>query len=104
MVAGTTDPRIIQAHKRLRMFRPEDYELVAAFIAKNGSLVLMPNILTEVSNLLSQIAAPFKFALRQTMRTMADECTEIPVASKAAVSAPEFLKLGLRRRCFMRAR
>lgn len=95
LIAGLTDLRIIRSHKRLQMFRAIDYHLVREFLARNGALLLLPNVATETSNFLAHMRDPEKTALRRTMRTIVDTHCETVIPSRIAVARPEFLRLGL---------
>lgn len=95
LVAGKTDRRIIQSHKRLQTFRDVDYDLVCDFIARHGDLALLPNVATEASNFLAHMRDPYRTALRQTMKAIVEAQPELTVSSQAAVNRPEFLRLGL---------
>ncbi len=94
LVAGWTDRRIIQVHKRLRMFRDTDFDLIATFIGDDGELVLLQSIITETSNILRYIQDPYKTALLTTMQSLVDTCDELSVISRQAVTRAEFVRLG----------
>lgn len=54
LVVGLTSPKIISKHKNLTAFDESDYELLRAMLGTDPNIVLLPNIVTESSNLLRQ--------------------------------------------------
>ena len=58
-------------------------------------MVVTPNTMTETSNLLSQIADPFRTDLRRGLRAIAATEVEIVVASQVATMDPDYEWLGL---------
>lgn len=46
------DPRLIKENKRCSIYNEKDYEILCNVIGKLDSLVVLPNIWTEVDNLL----------------------------------------------------
>ena len=94
-VAGITDRRLIRSHKRLSNYSGDDFDLLRAFVDKHGPLLLLPNVATEASNLLGQIAGPALFRLRAAVRHLSDEAAELYVPSKVAAAHGEFPRLGL---------
>jgi hypothetical protein len=52
-VIGTMDPQWPGHLKRVRDYRPEDYQILYLYISLLDEVVLLPNTLTEASNLLN---------------------------------------------------
>jgi len=57
-IVGTLDPQLIPMFKRTKMFTRDDYTILCGFLQHFRSIVTVPNILTEVSNLAGQMAEP----------------------------------------------
>lgn len=94
-VVGTTDRSLIERHKRLKAFSVEDFDLLCEVIALAPEVVVTPNTLTETSNLLRQIDEPARSRIQDTFRRLILVTGEEYVASRSAVAANEFTRLGL---------
>jgi hypothetical protein len=95
-VVGSASVSYIEKHKRLQhVFTEDHFVLLLDLLAEYSSLILLPNTLTETSNLSRQIAEPARSAIARTMRLLIERSTETFVASAKAAGRGEFLKLGL---------
>ncbi|UUT22102.1 hypothetical protein [Pseudomonas sp. T8] len=94
LAVGTYDVRYIQEHKRTDSFTAEDYEILLMLLS-DSELVLTANILTEASNLLWSGEGDRKKEIRKVLKAIADNCSELHVESRAVMSCPEFMPLGL---------
>lgn len=54
LVVGTTNKSYIKTHKRLQKFTEDNYDLLMSELGKYSEIILIPNIVTEVSNLIKQ--------------------------------------------------
>ena len=95
LVAGVTDPAIINRHKRLQEFEPDDFERLCNIVARYGTVLLTPNTLTEASNLLRQHRDPERSKLLATLGILIRETHEIYKSSAEVVNHTSFLRLGL---------
>lgn len=66
-VVGTSNPARIEKFKRTRQFRVEDYRLLGSFLAHFRRRVTTPCVLTEVSNLVSQLGDPDRRRCLETL-------------------------------------
>jgi hypothetical protein len=89
LVVGLTDINLIGKHKRTRSFDKEDFKLLTELLAKFGEIIVTPHILTEASNLLSQVAE------RKTLATLLESQKEKFEASIDVVKHDSFLRLGI---------
>jgi hypothetical protein len=94
-VVGSTDRSLIERHKRLKAFSVEDFDLLGQQIAVASDVTVTPNTLTETSNLLRQIDEPARSRLQETFRQVILMTGEEYIASRNAVAASEFTRLGL---------
>ncbi len=94
-VVGSANIGYIVEHKRLRHFRPADHVLLKKMLRPASRTAVTPGILTEASNLASQIPNPAQARIRLAMRVLVFETREIHVISQAAVRQDDFVKLGL---------
>jgi hypothetical protein len=90
-IVGSTGRSIVAAHKRCNnQFSEEDFDLLLAVLGDAPELILLPNVVTEASNLLAQIANPYKDALLRTLKVAVLTFREVYVASRTAVERAEF--------------
>lgn len=95
LLVGLTDKSLIGRHKRLKAYSEPDFELLKSTIARVSSLVVTPNTLTEVSNLIRQVPEPHSTKISETMREFVLATEERHVESNQAVRMEHFAKLGL---------
>ncbi|HEY8579243.1 MAG TPA: hypothetical protein VIL72_05105, partial [Beijerinckiaceae bacterium] len=94
-VVGQADERQLKSHRRLSIFMDGDYELLLALMARADELLLLPNIVTEASNLLGAARDPAGARILATLRRIVDRAREVYVESRAAMSRTEFRYLDL---------
>jgi len=94
-IVGSLSLDRITRHKRTDTFTVEDYWLLDSLLAKFGGIVVTPNVLTEVSNLLGQTDEKARWALLAWLGSRVPALDEHYVPSHQAVEAPEFSRLGL---------
>ena len=95
LVVGKTSPGLIEKHKRLRAYSKSDFNLLVDFIKPMSGVTVTPNILTEASNLLRQIAEPARTQIVATFRDFIRAADECYLESVQAVDQSEFIRLGL---------
>ena len=95
LVAGSVDSRIIMKHKRLNAYRVADYNLLVSTIKHFDKVLVIPNVLSEASNLLSQTDERTARVLLLGLRKQIVGSLESYIPSQAAAERPEFLRLGL---------
>jgi len=96
LVVGTASKKYISKHKRLTEYSVEDFEMLGLILADFAEIVLLPHILTEVSNIARQIDNPRARAeVQAALRRLIESCTEFPVQSLHGTQREEFDRLGL---------
>lgn len=96
LVVGASSRDWIAGHKRLRQYDAEAYDLLIKVIAGADKLLITPNVLTEVSNVLDwSVSEPRRSALRQEFSDFVVSVCEVYHPSASAVVDPDFLVLGL---------
>lgn len=95
LAVGLTDRRLVKKHKRLQEYSTEDYDRVIEIISKFERVFVMPNTLTEASNLLAQHREPQRSQLLRTLRAWIERGDEVVVASAEASRNAHFERLGL---------
>jgi hypothetical protein len=94
LVVGSASQAYIAKHRRLQAYTTEDYRLLQNVIG-GTPIILMPNTLTEVSNLAAYIGDPAQTHIFQVLKAVIQSAPESYVESRAACAAASFLRLGL---------
>ncbi len=94
-VVGSLSLDRIARHKRTDTFTVEDYWLLCKLLDRFEGIVVTPNILTEVSNLLGQTDEKIRGSLLILLQSLVRISEEHYVRSLEAVEAAEFPRLGL---------
>jgi len=95
LVVGLTDRSLISKHKRTRSFEEEDYDLLISVLARYDQLVVTPHVITEVSNLSSQIGEPDSTSIRRTLLGLLPRHIEEYEPSEKIGQHKYFLRLGI---------
>lgn len=95
LVVGRVSRAYIGKHKRLRAYREDDFEQLAELLADPARSAVTPNVLSEASNLLAQIADPARTEIFSGLRRLIGHAVEIYVPSGVAAAHPAFTRLGL---------
>ncbi len=95
LVVGTASKEYIARHKRLTDYTAEDFELLGLILSDFSEIVLLPHILTEVSNIARQIDSPARAEVQAVLRRLIQSCAEFPVQSLHGAQREEFDRLGL---------
>lgn len=96
LVAGRTDRRIIERHRRLEGYSVDDFSVLARLIRNSGGTVwVTPSTLTEASNLLGQHGGAERERLFRTLASLISESREVLVHSSQAATNIHFNDLGL---------
>jgi len=95
VVVGGLGVEQIRRFKRTRKFEPDDFRLMSHVLNLFPRVLVSPNILTEVSNLLGQIDASFRRRAFEVFRGKLLELDEVFVPSQTASGNALFTGLGL---------
>jgi hypothetical protein len=95
LIAGSTDRKLIGAHKRVQTFTSGDYDLLIRFMAGCRELITCPNVLTEASNLLLGGTDGLSLRLAAVFSRLIGSLAERAIASATAAAQTDFTRLGL---------
>ena len=95
LVVGSVGRNLIEKHRRLSAYTAEDYEILIKLLGRVERVYVMPNTLTETSNLLAQHRDPERSRFFDRLRYIIHESKEVVVASEVASSNRVFNRLGL---------
>jgi rRNA-processing protein FCF1 len=93
-IVGSLGVELIRRHRRTDKFTAEDYLLLTRLLGQFGAIVVTPNILTEVSNLLGYKDS-MKEKLLLGLASLTTVVEERHLTSADVVKAAEFSRLGL---------
>ncbi len=88
---GAFDRNLILKFKRTQQFTVEDYDLLLNLLGYFDTIITTPHILTEVSNLSSQLGSGYFAKFRQAVSVLREQ--SVPVMDILAM--PEFPKFGI---------
>jgi rRNA-processing protein FCF1 len=92
---GTFDKARISTFKRTQTFAPEDFDTLISFLQRFDKIVTLPNILSEVSNLLGQLEGKLKQVCFQYFACRIDLLDEQYLPSNRIAKTSEFVRFGL---------
>jgi rRNA-processing protein FCF1 len=95
LLVGDQDRLQVPRFKRTSRFTPEDYDLLAEFVAAFREVVITPNVLTEVSNLAGQLREPLRTQVFDRLGDFASQAGERYVPSREVVEEHDFARFGL---------
>ena len=93
-LTGRFDRRLIGTFKRTQHYTPEDFDLLAGFIARFRWTFITPHILAEVSNLAQGIKGPQRSGFLRTFVQALTPAKEHWIAKNTILSSPLFVMLG----------
>lgn len=92
---GDTEESLIEEHKRTNKYVVEDFRLLNSLLSRFVRVMTTSNIMTEVSNLVSQIANPHRSRLLATFRTRVGPLRESYFATAGIAQMDRFELLEL---------
>ncbi len=95
LVVGLTRRDLISKHARSRVYTDRDFDLLMDLIVDLRRIMLIPNVLTETSNLISDYGEPDRSNIRRTLKSIIEMYREEYVVSRYASSLNHFVRLGL---------
>ena len=94
LVVGTASRELTAKHKKTKAFTAADYDRLVAMLGDH-KIIVLPHIAAEASNLLAFHQEPERQRLMVVLKTFLQVTDEEYVASRRAVSQPEYAFVGL---------
>lgn len=95
LILGLMNPSLINKHKKTSIYDGEDFQNLLTVIGSIDSLVVLPNIWTEVDNLLNNFKGNQKeLYVKMTIQTI-KSTTEVYLQSSLVETSYAFYDLGL---------
>lgn len=76
VIIGQVDLRLIEKHSRISMFDQEDFDLLMMEIECLSKLLIIPNVWTEVDNLLNRFSGERFYQYITIFKRLSDKSTE----------------------------
>ena len=95
LLLGLMDPKIIRTHKRTSIYEEQDFYDLASLIGNIESLIVLPNVWTEVDNLLNNFTRGHKEKYIKEIINTIKLTTEKFLDSKTGSESFGFYDLGL---------
>lgn len=95
LVVGSVRPDLIGKHRRTKGYGMQDFALLRDLLGDEPTLSLLPNVVTETSNLVADYGEPDRSRLLGRLKSLVDANPESYVPSRLACSIAEFLRLGV---------
>jgi hypothetical protein len=94
-VIGTVNPRLLGVAKRMKAYRPTDYDLLHAYLSLFSAIILLPNTVTEASNLLDHVKGERRDECMAVLMALTGAHSERYIPSISAAEQPEYMALGI---------
>lgn len=95
LLIGTIDPKLLSTHKTTSIYEEQDFYDLLAVIGDLRNLVVLPNVWTEVDNLLNNFSGNYKFPYIEAITNTIANTTEKYIQAIEATRSYEFFELGL---------
>ena len=95
LIIGLIDQELISSHKRTSTYTKDDYENLLLIIKDFHNLVVLPNVWTEVDNLLNRFPGERKWAYIERIKELTTQTTEKFLTTKRGVNSEYFMSVGL---------
>ena len=77
VVLGDMDPHIIEHHKRTSIYQAEDFNTLLELIQRSEEVLILPNVWTEVDNLLNNFRGERKYRYYLAVKTPIQSTSEV---------------------------
>jgi rRNA-processing protein FCF1 len=96
LILGLIDPKIINNHPRTSIYEEHDFFTLINLIENNlTKIMVLPNIWTEVDNLLNNFRGDRKWAYIQNFKELTNQTSERYLTSMFGANHWHFIDLGL---------
>jgi len=95
LLVGVIDPRLFKTHNRTSIYEEEDFNNLLSVIGDLKDLIVLPNVWTEVDNLLNKFGGTYKDKYVADITNTIKTTTEKYLESEKATVSHGFYDLGL---------
>lgn len=95
LILGLMNPKLINEHSKTSIYDEHDYQNLIDIIGDIESLVVLPNIWTEVDNILNKFSGGYRDLYIQTILNTIKRTSEIYLESQRVIDSYCFIDIGL---------
>lgn len=95
LILGLIDPKLINKHPRTSIYSEEDFHRLIELIPDFDNLLVLPNIWTEVDNLLKRQIGRRKYVYLSSLKVLTERSTEKYLETREVVVNQTMFDLGL---------
>ena len=95
LILGLINPKLINKHKKTSIYEEKDFYNLLNIIGELSNLIILPNIWTEVDNLLNRLSGSYKYAYVSTLVEVLKVSSKKYIASSLGVKRDYFQQIGL---------
>jgi rRNA-processing protein FCF1 len=95
LLVGLIDTRLISQHKRTSIYEEQDFNDLISVIESFDRLVVLPNVWTEVDNLLNKFSGDHKYSYVTNTCVTMKASSEKYIMSLKGTESPSYYDLGL---------
>ncbi len=95
LLLGFMNPSLINTHKRTSIYEKQDYDDLVFLIGKFENLVVLPNVWTEVDNLLNNFKGDYRYLYIEKLTETVKLVSEQYIPTLGATDDPAFVDLGV---------
>ena len=93
-IIGSIDPNLLGKAKRVKEYNYDDYELIFTYVNFFSDVVLLPNIVSETSNILCQMNGERRNICLSRLANFVCSSNETYIESSFVVNQKEYIELG----------
>ncbi|MDQ3845170.1 MAG: hypothetical protein M3342_14335 [Bacteroidota bacterium] len=95
LLIGFIDPRLFKTHKTTSIYEEQDFIDLLVVIGDIKRLVVLPNVWTELDNLLNKFSGNYKYQYIEQIAKTIQATTERYIESVRAIESFTFFEIGL---------
>lgn len=95
LLIGSINPKLIESHKRTSIYSEEDFHELLFAVGNIEKLVVLPNVWTEVDNLLNSFSGHYKYQYVRIIFEIIKVTSEKYLNSILGAESNSFYDLGL---------
>lgn len=95
LLIGLIDPKLFKTHKTTSIYDEEDFRELLHVIGDFNNIIVLPNIWTEVDNLLNNFGGNYKYSYIQKITEIIKNTSEKYIDSKTGTECESFFDIGL---------
>lgn len=89
------DPKLINTHKTTSIYEEQDYHDLVSIVDDLANLIVLPNVWTEVDNLLNNFSGNYKYPYIEAISNTIFKSSEKYIESTKVLQTQEFFNIGL---------